>query len=71
MKNKSQNNALQFYNNNIVSILECFYCNQKTVLFSGSNQNYCNICKQLSDSFYTSKIFASPNYLILILNRGK
>ena len=69
--NMMQNNGFQIYNNNIVSILECFYYFQKTDLFTGSNQNYCNICKQLSDSLYTSKIFISPNVLVLILNRGK
>ena len=45
--------------------------NQKTELFTGENQNYCNNCKQLYDSMYTSKIFSSPNVLVLILNRGK
>ena len=69
--NMMKNNGFQIYNNNIVSILECFYYYQKTDLFTGSNQNYCNICKQLSDSLYTSKIFSSPNVLVLILNRGK
>ena len=29
------------------------------------------MCKQLSDSLYTSKIFSSPKVLVLILNRGK
>ena len=45
--------------------------NQKTELFTGENRNYCNLCKQLYDSNYTSKIFVSPNILVLILNRGK
>ena len=79
---KFKNNAMktQFNNfmpmiqtnqNNSVSIYECFYYNQKTERFNGENQNYCNLCKQLSDSLYTSQIFSSPNILILILNRGK
>ena len=38
---------------------------------TGDNRNYCNICKQLVDSIYTSKIFFSPNILVLILDRGK
>ena len=73
MKNnsiQSNNNSIQI-NNNHVSINECFYYNQKTDFFTGENRNYCNICKQLWDSNYTSKIFISPNILILILNRGK
>ena len=71
MKNNSMqyNNYIQM-NNNQVSIYECFYYNQKTKLFSG-DKKYCNICKQLSDSLYTSQIFSSPKVLILILNRGK
>ena len=58
-------------NNNRVSIYDCFYYNQKSDLFTGENRNYCNICRQLYDSIYTSKIFVSPNVLIIILNRGK
>ena len=54
-----------------VNIYECFFYNQKTDYFTGENKNYCNICKQLYDSYYTSKIFVSPNVLIIILNRGK
>jgi len=71
MKNNYiQNNNIQI-NNNCVSLYECFYYNQKSELFSGDNRNYCNICKQLWDSIYTSKIFISPINLIIILNRGK
>ena len=73
MKNNSMrnNNFIQMNQNNRVSLYECFYYNQKTDLFNGQNQNYCNICKQLNDSLYTSKIYSSPNVLVLILNRGK
>ena len=76
-----RNNSMQYYNNfnnnfyvnqnNIVSIYDCFCYNQKTELFTGDNQNYCNLCKQKFDSLYTSKIFSSPIILVLILNRGK
>jgi len=70
-----KNNSLQHYNiqinNNRVSLYECFFYNQKSDYFSGDNRNYCNICKQLFDSIYSSKIFVSPYILILILNRGK
>jgi len=71
MKNNAiQSNNIQI-NNNCVSLYECFYYNQKRELFTGENRNYCNICKQLWDSIYTSKIFISPTNLIIILNRGK
>ena len=68
--NANKNNNIQI-NNNCVSIYECFYYNQKSELFTGENRNYCNICKQLYDSIYISKIFSSPINLIIILNRGK
>jgi len=78
MKNKfmqiyniQDNRGLNAMNNNRVSLIECFIYNQKTDKFTGDNQNYCNICRKLADSDYTSKIYISPNILILILNRGK
>ena len=69
MKNNSNNYF--FSQNDSVTIYECFYYNQKTDMFNGQNQNYCNICKQLCDSLYTCKIFSSPKNFIIILNRGK
>ena len=66
-----KNNFYQTYQNNIVTIYDCFLYNQKTDVFTGDNRNYCNICRQLWDSNYTSRIFVSPNVLIIILNRGK
>ena len=63
---QNQNNI-----NNIVTIYDCFEYNQRIDNFKGQNQSYCNICKQFSDSLFCSKIFSSPNILILILNRGK
>ena len=55
----------------MVTINDCFLYNQKTDYFTGENKNYCNICRQLYESQYTSRIFVSPNVLIIILNRGK
>ena len=48
-----------------------FSYNQKNDYYTGNNKNYCKVCKKLCDTLYTSKIFFSPNVLILILNRGK
>ena len=72
MKNNSMiyNNFI-LNNNHSVSLRECFIYNQNSEYFTGQNQNYCNICKQLYDSIYTSRIYVSPNVLVLILNRGK
>ena len=75
VKNLKIQNSVQINNfsqkTNEVSLEDCFIYNQKSELFTGENRNYCNICKQLFDSNYTSKIYISPNILILILNRGK
>ena len=77
VKNMKNNQNLMNMNNfyqgptNEVNIDDCFIYNQKTDYFTGENKNYCNICKQLSDSYYTSRIYSAPNILILILNRGK
>ena len=54
-----------------ISIYDCFLWNQKSNLLCGENQNYCNICKKLYDTIYTSIIFTPPNIIIIILNRGK
>ena len=32
---------------------------------------YCNICNQLTDSFYSTTLHSAPNNLIINLNRGK
>ena len=74
IKNMKYNNQMQFNNQinlNTVTIYDCFCYNQKTDLFTGNNQNYCNICKQTADSYYINKIYSTPQSLILILNRGK
>ena len=66
-----RNNQINFNNSsNYVSLYECFCYNNKSENFTGGNRNYCNICKKLFDSIYTSQIFVSPKILI-ILNRGK
>ena len=73
-KYKNENNMGNYMNmnqSNAVTLDDCFYFNQKTDLFTGDNRNYCNVCRQLYDSHYTSKIYSCPNVLVLILNRGK
>ena len=71
VKNMKNNNIPYNFQNNIVNLNDCFIYNQKIDYFTRQNQNYCNLCKQTCDSIYNSKIYVSPNYLILILNRGK
>ena len=67
---KTKNNYYKT-NDRRVSIKDCLLYDQKSKLFSGDNKNYCNICKKLCNSIYTSQIYISPNYLIIILDRGK
>ena len=58
-------------NNNRVSLEDCFIYNQKNEFFNTAHRNYCNLCKQLNDLIYNSRIFVCQNTLVLILNRGK
>ena len=54
-----------------IDIKECFTFHQKGELMTKDNAMYCDICNVTCDSFYVSKIYKPPKYLILILNRGK
>ena len=40
-------------------------------MMTGENQMDCNICKRSCDALYGKSIYSAPNYLILVLNRGK
>ena len=68
---KKMKNNYNNMNSDRVNLIECFQYNQKSELFFGENKNYCNVCRQLFESVYTSKIYVAPNNLIIILNRGK
>ena len=67
--NNNQNNSL-VKNNNIVTIDDCFNYHQNRYSFNKYNIYYCNICKGSYNSFYTTKIYTSPNILILIIIRN-
>ena len=67
---KNQKNNLN-RNNNSVTLYDCFDQQRDPEKFTGDNKNYCNICSQLYDSLYTTRIYSSPTVLVLILNRGK
>ena len=74
-------NKLSILNNNIannidngeesVTIYECFEQFVLPAIMTGDNMMFCNNCQQLSITSYTTKIYKSPEILILILNRGK
>ena len=50
---------------------ECFQYNQKEEYLTGENALYCNFCKNVYDSYYSSNLFSMPTYLCIILNRDK
>ena len=68
IKEKQNNNIM---NNKSVTLNDCFLFYLKTEHFTGDNQNFCNICGQLSDSHFTTRIYSSPNVLVIVLNRGR
>ena len=68
--NYMRNNNIQT-NNNYITLNDCFSYNQRLEYYTGDNKNYCNVCKQLSDSCYNSKIFFSPKIMILIMKRDQ
>jgi len=75
MQNIGMNTQIMFidqnYNTNKVTVYDCFNFIQKDELMCKDNQIFWYKCNQLSDSIYGNKIFALPNILIMILNRGK
>ena len=62
---------LNIQNINSVNIYECFEYNQKLETFTKDNSMYCNTCKKQMTAFYQTKLYASPEILVIVLNRGK
>ena len=54
-----------------INLNECFNFYQKCEIMTKDNAMYCDLCNITWDSFYITKIYKPPKYLILILNRGK
>ena len=54
-----------------VNIYDCFEYNQKMDYFTGENSMYCNNCKANIPASYFTKLYTSPEILIIVLNRGK
>ena len=71
---KSQNTFNYNYNcfnNNEVNIYDCFFYDQKINFMSGSNNMYCNFCRQTCNSSMRTFLSTGPEILIIILNRGQ
>ena len=63
-----------FFNNfnfNEVTLYDCFDFYEKEEIMQGENQMWCQRCRQNAPAKYSSRIYSSPEYFILILNRGK
>ena len=54
-----------------VDLYDFFEYYQAMELLNGNNQIYCYKCQSPQDSLYGTQIYSAPNYLIIILNRGK
>ena len=67
---KAKGQALGF-NLKEVNIYDCFDFYQKEDIMQGDNQMWCKYCRQNTNSKYCTLIYSSPEYFILILNRGK
>ena len=68
---KFKYNQFNNFNNNIVTIYDCFDYDRKINVMSGSNSMYCNYCKRNCNSSMCTLLTTGPEILILLLNRGK
>ena len=71
-----QNNQNTFinnnrFNNNTVTIFDCFNYDTKINQMTGANSMYCNYCKINTNSTTKTNLVTGPEILILLLNRGK
>ena len=69
---KAHQYKLQKYNNNRpLNINDALESLAQIEKFVGDNMIYCNNCKGLREAIHQQKIFRTPKYLIIVLNRGK
>ena len=61
----------EIYNCNEVNLNDCFDYYEKEEIMQGDNSMWCKYCGQNTSSKYRTLIYSSPEYFILILNRGK
>ena len=65
--------ARKYYPQGFVSVKleDCFENYQEDEILSGSNQIYCNNCKQMANASNGNKLYTLPEVMTIILNRGK
>ena len=69
-------NNYNYFNNNYdlprkLDIYDCLKEMLKDEILSGENQIYCNKCKRMCNAINRTRLYKTPNILVLILNRGK
>ena len=67
LNNKMKSVNFQNNFNNTVNLYDCFQYNQ---IYTPLNEYYCNHCQRSTSAVYANFISATPNILIIILNRG-
>ena len=58
-------------NDHDIDIYDFFEYYRRNELMKGDNNMYCNICKISCNAYYSTELYSMPNYLIIVLNRGK
>jgi len=72
VNNRKKMYNLQYNNlNNHISLNDYFFYKKEILCQNQTYQNFCQICNRLCDSKFSSKIFLSPNILIIIIEREK
>jgi len=64
-------NKIKLLNDGTVDIHDCFEYFSQIEIFTKENSIYCDICKRECDAVYQTKLYNSPEVLIIILNRGR
>ena len=70
-KYEKEKEKLDKFNNNIISLYDCFEYYQKKDILTDNDQILCNYCAQTVNAEYSSSLTTSPKILILILDRGE
>ena len=65
--------AKKYYPQGFISVKleDCFENYQEDEILSGSNQIYCNNCRQMANASNGNKLYTLPEVMTIILNRGK
>ena len=62
-------NKIELLKENIINMYDCFEYNQKIYGLIGENQMYCEMCKHMAPFSFATRIYNTPEVLIIILDR--